>query len=314
MRGAKATRPCAACGRELTRLVSQARGENWYCDHSCQAAHAPHRITQSKTFNPERGKQETRPCVTCGTPVTRYLSQIRTTQAWSCSRSCAAKAKNRREIAAGTWNKPRKPRTGDMVECKMCSTPFYCQPAYAKRGRFLCSRACNRAWQARNQVEKPCAYCGKTFVVRPSETQIQNCSRECEALGRIARPLDKMHNGKPARKDEKGYVWLWEPDHPNQTYKGWYPEHRLVMEAVLGRYLNRHEQVDHINQIKDDNRIENLQVLDASTHSKKTNADNLGALKALRAQAAQHQRAMAEQARELAELKAQIAALESSTD
>jgi hypothetical protein len=45
-----------------------------------------------------------------------------------------------------------------------------------------------------------------------------------------------------------------------------YYQHRYVMECHLGRKLEKEESVHHINGNREDNRIENLEVISASEH------------------------------------------------
>lgn len=60
------------------------------------------------------------------------------------------------------------------------------------------------------------------------------------------------------RKNPRGYILVWNPNHPDCDGQGYILEHRLVLEKKLGRRLKRKEVGHHINGIRHDNRPENL--------------------------------------------------------
>lgn len=83
----------------------------------------------------------------------------------------------------------------------------------------------------------------------------------------------KWHHGK-------GYIMILVPEHPFANSYGYVMEHRLVMEKYLGRYLVPNvDDVHHINGIKDDNRLENLELMTHGEHTTLHNNIRYGNLK-----------------------------------
>lgn len=125
------------------------------------------------------------------------------------------------------------------------------------------------AGEATYDYWRPCDTCGGDFRVRACYARKalaqgrrppRFCSRKCRDTGYLASGNPKWRGGRLVGPG--GYVLIYAPDHPNNC-KGYVQEHRLVMEAHLGRYLKPTECVHHFNHDRQDNRLENLELMNS---------------------------------------------------
>jgi hypothetical protein len=91
----------------------------------------------------------------------------------------------------------------------------------------------------------------------------------------------KNPNWRGGKTVKDGYIVVRCEGHPHAMREGFYvPEHDLIMEKHIGRYLRPGEIVHHINHNRKDNRLENLQLMTVEEHMRYHGKK--GALKATR--------------------------------
>ena len=115
--------------------------------------------------------------------------------------------------------------------------------------------------------------CGKTrskYGKRGYEVKYIRGHKSKELKERLSLSVKRENNpvwkgGRYKRQD--GYIAILKPDHPfADTYHGYVLEHRLVVEDYLGRYLTPSEVIHHKNGKRDDNRLENLELLQSQSY------------------------------------------------
>lgn len=160
--------------------------------------------------------------------------------------------------------------------CEICGKKYYRR---GTRKSVTCSMLCKRKYISKIQTGKTqkrsgkyivCRVCKKEFYESPCKASTRvYCSIDCRNKdGYFWKNISgkNNYNWKGGTTITKGYVYKLAKSHPNGNKGGRVMEHRLVMEKKLGRYLTKNEEVHHINGIKTDNRIENLEIVIKKTH------------------------------------------------
>lgn len=76
---------------------------------------------------------------------------------------------------------------------------------------------------------------------------------------------DKHPNWKGGKfTNKQGYVFVRIKTHTRVDKNGYVKEHVLVAEKALGRFLTKEEVIHHINEVKSDNRLENLYLFESN--------------------------------------------------
>lgn len=186
------------------------------------------------------------------------------------------------------------------MECIVCGNTNYVVNT-EKFPKDFCSYKCYEEWQKRNKPSNcSCEVCGRPIYMKPYRLgRVKNgitCSKECSNKLREEFMSGKNNHqygligdknssfGGEELISEFGYILVYCPGHPfphdktNKCTRVF--KHRLVIEEnyqlfdakyfieIEGKFYLRPEYVvHHINEIKDDNRLENLQILTVSEHT-----------------------------------------------
>ncbi len=220
---------CGVCGKEYPAWRAQE-----FCSVECRSA--------SREIVPSEMQ-----CVHCQ----KWFATREKGQRY-CSHVCAATAYHAKQDITTKSGVPIKNMWNTRYQMDARGQWWYSPDGYQRTRAYL----------------KVCEVCGETFLTNIFHQRQGTCSKQCghrlfhsKNPGIWAGPKSSRWKGGRIR-DQHGYIMALAPDHPSNvgTTRRYVQEHRLVLEKEKGRFLRSDETVHHKNGIRDDNRIENLEL------------------------------------------------------
>lgn len=185
------------------------------------------------------------------------------------------------------------------VKCAYCGKVEYVTPCRAKTYQ-CCSKECSANLKKKITPNCICPICGKEFYLKPSRIKRVKtqpcCSKECSNKLKESTYLGNNNHQYGLTGDKNtsfkgkevmsnyGYILEYCPGHPKPCDRSVIGsrvrQHRLVIERNHDKFDSKYFEeingwivlkddydVHHINGIKTDNRLENLQILTRSEHT-----------------------------------------------
>lgn len=241
-----ATVTCQKCGKDY--CVSPSRvGKARYCSKKCfKAAHTRERRTTH--------------CLRCG----KEFLAAKDHGKWPkfCSIKC-------RDFGAPQpkWK-----------ECPTCGGKFLATRSSHKTEdglRIYCSFKCSNERLKCGHM-RVCICCGKEFYMNPAKARQRKeencCSAECQKRFYTEERAPGWKGGKYLDTYSGMVRVMLKRDGFVNPYIG---EHRVVASRAIGRMLEPHEPILHINNVNTDNRPENLFICDSKSEMAKRRQGSL---------------------------------------
>ena len=143
-------------------------------------------------------------------------------------------------------------------ECLTCLTSFDVD-RHKNARKIFCSVKCRpQNMRKRPILYRKCLICGIIFKWKfRAERKGEYCGFMCSQKGIAINSIGKRSEKMRKRTSGKCYIKF-----------GSRHEHRVIVEKSLGRKLSFNEVVHHLNHNRKDNRLENLQVMLRSEHTR----------------------------------------------